>query len=102
MEENKSYKKEYTLRRLAFSLSCIGIVLIAGFILVNSRSWGWNLSKTDIYILAIVSAIIIYFLKVKIWKCPACGHSFSMGTTSPTGIKSSSLDSCPKCSTSFK
>ncbi|MFO3796686.1 MAG: hypothetical protein ACK8QZ_05285 [Anaerolineales bacterium] len=101
MEERKSYKFEYRVRTWAFSLSCIAVVLLGGFIAANNRAWGWNIENISAYLLT-VGAIIIYLLKINVWCCPSCGHSFEMGTTRYNSMKSSSIDYCPKCHASFK
>jgi|SRR5690606_25761991 len=100
MENIKSYKWPYRIRTWSFSLSSVLIVLIGGYVAANSRAWGWNVENLDI-LLVIIGAITIYILKRLIWRCPACGYHFEMGTAHYSEIKTSNLDHCPKCPASF-
>ena len=99
MQESKSFADEYRRSRFAFSFASLVVVLLTIFFILNCKSWGW---EPSIFPIIIADVVIIYLLKVKLWKCPACGFSFEMGTKDPGSMKSSSLDSCPKCSASFK
>lgn len=101
MENIKSYKWPYRIRTWSFSLSSVLIVLIGGYVAANSRAWGWNIEKIDIYFGVAIGAIAIYTLKNLIWRCPACGYHFEMGRSSGLRIRTSNLDRCPKCQASF-
>lgn len=99
MDERKTYKWPYRFRTWGFSLCCVFVVLLGGYIAANNRAWGWNIENISAF-LVVIGAVVIFALKKLIWRCPSCGHSFEMGGTH-SRIKSSNLDSCPKCHASF-
>ncbi|MDT4874680.1 hypothetical protein FQZ97_1099950 [compost metagenome] len=101
MSEQKSYKWAYRRRTWSFSLSCIAVVLLGGVFTANHRNWGVQINDAPLLVVG-VGAVLIYLLKRLIWRCPACGHSFEMGTTSYQGAKSSRKDNCPSCKVSFR
>lgn len=100
MNELKSYKWAYRRRTWSFSLSCIAVVLLGGVFLAKHRDWGIEINDISVLVVGVVAALI-YLLKRFIWRCPACGHSFEMGGYGQA-MKSSSQDSCPSCSVSFR
>jgi hypothetical protein len=102
MKSSNPYKNEYTKRRIAFSISCIAVIIIAALSMAGLSYLNVEITSNGAYFVTALIAVAIYYLKNKIWRCPACNHSFSMGSTSGTGIKSSNMDQCPKCNVSFK